>query len=84
MKKELKLKIMWLCDDKNMSKLKDIIAHIHWLDRVDKNRYIMYDREMGLANIDLYYVVSINENWYVEQESEWYGTRSELNDKLWY
>jgi hypothetical protein len=78
MKNQLKAKICRLIERKNVEKLKDLIAHISWYEKIGHNKHIMYDSNMFVSNVDLRYVVSISDEGFAKIESDWYTTKQEL------
>jgi len=78
MKAELKEKIIKLTDKLNMNRLKDVIATIHWYDIIENWTYVMYDWYCHINNVDLYYLVGIDDNWWTVIKSSWYSHKIDL------
>lgn len=82
MKKELKEKINIMLEKRNMNYLKSVLAFLYNLKEIDSEKwlYILYDRYMFHCNVDLYYLVSLSDDWDIELESDWYATSDSLKE----
>jgi len=84
MKKELKERINIIIDKYNVNKLKDLIAHIFWYEKIpnSQNSYIMFDRDMHILLPAQWFIVSISDEWWTIVNSEWYSTKLECLNSI--